>query len=259
MHDFLDVLAVDAQATVESGYYERIVTVNATEESLKTAVLLNKGSAVITEVKAASPSRGLIRREFSPSQIAQSMVQGGAAAISVLTEPKHFNGSLDNMAAVRRYVHVPVLMKDIIVSPRQLDAASKLGANAVLLIQAVFDRGYCSIELTEMVAKAHSKGLEVLLETHGMAEFVRCAKTEADLLGINNRNLATLNVDLNVTKNVLRNCPHEGKLIVSESGVSTPADVKFLRECGADAFLVGSLVMAAENVEEKVRELVNAK
>jgi indole-3-glycerol phosphate synthase len=155
-------------------------------------------------------------------------------------------------------VKLPILMKDIILSPAQLDAASKLGANAALLIEALFDRGYCECDLDDMIATAHSKGLEVLLETHTEAEFRSAVSTHADLIGINNRNLATLKVDLNVTKRILERNNAEGKLIVSESGINTPNDLRFLRECGAHAFLIGSAVMLADNVEEKVKEFVSA-
>ncbi len=150
-------------------------------------------------------------------------------------------------------------MKDIILSPIQINAASKQGANAVLLIQALFDRGYSEKSLDEMITGAHLLGLEVLLETHTLPSSLPAIKTDADLIGINNRNLATLKVDLNVTKEILSKLTYKGKLIVSESGINTPADIHFLRESGASAFLIGSAIMANDNVEEKVREFVNPK
>ncbi len=258
MSDFLDVLAEDAKTTVSSGYYEQLPSTEPVSASLKRAILQSNSAAIIAEVKGASPSRGVIRQDFSPGQVAQAMVSGGAVGISVLTEPRHFQGSLNNIAEVRKSVHVPVLMKDVIVSPRQVEAASKLGANAVLLIQAMFDRGYCGFELPEMLAKAHSKGLEVLLEVHCMDEFVRACDAGADMLGINNRNLGTLKVDLNVTKKILTAGRPSGSVVVSESGIGSIGDVRFLKEVGADAFLVGSSIMSADCVEEKVREFVNA-
>jgi len=127
-----------------------------------------------------------------------------------------------------------------------------------LLIEALFDRGYCERGIDDMIATAHSKGLEVLLETHTAAEFHSAVNTRADLVGINNRNLATLKVDLGVTKKILERNSAEGKVVVSESGVSKPADLRFLRECGAHAFLIGSAVMLASNVEVKVKEFVSA-
>jgi indole-3-glycerol phosphate synthase len=258
MTDFLDILARDAKNTVQEGYYSSLTPSRAVTASFRAAILNTKTSAVIAEVKGASPSRGVIRQNFVPEEIAGSMVRGGAVGISVLTEPKHFCGSLDNIAKVRQFVKVPVLMKDIVVSPIQLEAASKVGANAVLLIQTIFDREYCQLGIDEMITKAHSKNLEVLLESHNEAEFVKAVNTEADLVGINNRNLATLEVDLNVTKNVLAKCSNNGKVVVSESGIRGTIDLRFLRDCGANAFLIGSTVMLADNVEEKVSELVNA-
>jgi indole-3-glycerol phosphate synthase len=258
MADFLDKLAQTAKVTVDSGYYETLTETATPRVSLKKAIQEAQHAPVITEIKAASPSKGTIRENVDAGGIAGSMEKGGAIGISVLTEPKHFNGSLRSLVGARRAVKLPLLMKDIILSPVQLEAASKLGANVVLLIKALFDRGYCDFKLDVVIATAHSKGLEVLLETHTAEEFKAAVGTHADLIGINNRNLATLKVDLNVTKQILEQNGAEGKIIVSESGVSTPADLRFLRLYGAQAFLVGSSVMLADNVEEKVKELVAA-
>jgi indole-3-glycerol phosphate synthase len=258
MADFLDTLAESAKATIDSGYYKGLPEATTSRASLKTAILEAEHAPIITEIKAASPSSGTIRDNVEPRSIAESMEKGGAVGISVLTEPKHFNGSLHSLFEARRTVKVPILMKDIILSHVQLEAASKSGANVVLLIGALFDRGYCESTLSNMIETAHSKGLEVLLETHTSGEFRSAVATQADLVGINNRNLATLKVDLNVTKTILEQNSAEGKIIVSESGVSTPADLRFLRLHGAQAFLVGSAVMLADNVEGKVKEFVSA-
>ncbi len=258
MADFLDTLAQTAKETIDSGYYEALTEAATLRVSLKKAIQEAKHAPVITEIKAASPSAGTIRKNIQPRNIAESMEKGGAVGISILTEPKHFNGSLRSLVEARQTVNLPLLMKDIILSPVQLETASKLGANVVLLIEALFDRGYCASNLDAMIATAHSKGLEVLLETHTAKEFRVAVGTHADLIGINNRNLATLKVDLNVTKQILEQNGAEGKIIVSESGVNSPADLRFLRLYGAQAFLVGSAVMLSGNVEEKVKELVSA-
>jgi len=258
MADFLDTLAQSAKATIDSGYYETLTETATSRISLKKAIREAKNAPVITEIKAASPSAGTIRENVEARSIAESMEKGGAVGISVLTEPQHFNGSLRSLVEARRTVKLPILMKDIILSPAQLEAASNLGANVALLIEALFDRGYCECNLSDMIATAHSKGLEVLLETHTAEEFRSAVRTHADLVGINNRNLATLKVDLGVTQRILEQNSAEGKIVVSESGVSTPADLRFLRECGAQAFLVGSAVMLADNVEEKVKEFASA-
>ncbi len=257
MPDFLDILAKDAIETVASCYYSAAQNSSAKLSSLVEAIKECKKAPVIAEVKTASPSAGIIRNRVEPGQIAQAMKRGGAVGISVLTEPKHFFGTLDNLREIRRSVGLPILMKDIVVSPLQLDAASNLGANAVLLIQALFDRGYGELSLSEMIAEAHSRHLEVLLETHNIKEFEAASKGEADLVGINNRDLATLEINLKVTQTVLRQGAN-AKPVVSESGISNPADLRFLRDCGAKVFLIGSAVMRADDIEAKVKEFVDA-
>ncbi len=258
MADFLDTLAQSAKATLDSGYYEKLSEGPTFQASLKKAILEAKHAPVISEIKPSSPSMGTIRENVETCSIAKSMEKGGAVGISILTEPKYFKGSLHSLVEARRTVKLPILMKDIILSPVQLEAASKLGANVALLIEALFDRGYCERSLSDMIEIAHSKGLEVLLETHTGEEYQSAVRTKAELVGINNRDLATLKVDLGVTKRILERNSAEGKIIVSESGVMMPADVRFLQKCGAQAFLVGSTVMLADNVEEKVREFVLA-
>ena len=256
--DFLDILAKTAKETIDSGYYNSLSGTNSSSLGLKEAILKAEKAPVITEIKAASPSAGTIRKNVNASQVATSMEKGGAVGLSVLTEPKHFNGSLQSLVNARRAVKLPILMKDIILSSVQLEAAVKAGANTALLIMALFDRGYCECSVHKMITRAHSQGLEVLLEAHTADEFRSASKTDADLIGINNRNLATLKIDLKVTKEILEINPPKDKPVVSESGITTPNDLRFLRKCGADAFLIGSAVMIANNIEEKVREFVSA-
>jgi indole-3-glycerol phosphate synthase len=258
MADFLDMLVRDAKETIKEGYYEVSTQVPTPVISLKKMILESKNAPIITEIKAASPSLGVIRSNFSAEEIAQTMKNSGAIGISVLTEPKHFEGSLSALSKVREAVNLPILMKDIFISPIQLDAAFKLGANVILLIEALFRRRYCEYDVHEMIVKAHSKNLEVLLETHNTDEFQLAINTDADLIGINNRDLGTLKVNLEVTKRILeKNDSHE-KIVVSESGIKTPADLRFLHKCGARAFLIGSSIMMAENIKSKVEEFVLA-
>ena len=143
MPDYLDTLARDAKKTVTEGYYEVSTQGIFPSVSLRKAIIESRRNAVITEVKAASPSRGTIKTGFDPAEVARAMENGGAAGISVLTEPKHFGGSLSYLVEVRKAVRLPILMKDIIISPIQLEAASRIGANVVLLIEALFEREYC--------------------------------------------------------------------------------------------------------------------
>jgi len=258
MPDYLDTLARDAKETVNEGYYEISTQLSVLSVSLRKAILDSKKNAVITEVKAASPSRGTIKTNFDPAEVAKAMKKGGATGISVLTEPKHFSGSLSYLAKIRKEVKLPILMKDIILNPIQLETASRIGANAVLLIEALFERGYCERSLEEMISQAHARNLEVLLETHNENEFQSAIETDADLIGINNRDLRTLKVDIRITERILKRYGNHGKVVVSESGVIAPADLLFLRGCGAQAFLIGSAIMMADNIEKKVKEFVTA-
>ena len=256
--NYLDVLAHNALETIASGYY-LVESIEARKHlSLRKAILQCRHAAIIAEIKPASPSKGKLREISNPVEVAKAMERGGAVGISVLTEPKHFNGSLRMLIEVCRNVNIPVLMKDIILAPIQLEAASKAGADAVLLIYQVFTRGYGTTSLEEMIRQAHSLGLEVLLETHTKNEFTAALETEADLIGINNRDLATLKVDLKVTESILSSVEAVDKVVVSESGIQTPEDVKQLHSLSVRAFLVGSAVMQAEKIEEKLRELVLA-
>jgi len=258
MPDFLDTLARDAKQTVNEGYYKVSTQDTFSPISLRKAITESRRNAVITEVKAASPSRGTIKTNLDPEKIAKAMENGGATGISVLTEPKHFSGSLSYLTKVRKAVKLPILMKDIIITPTQLEAASRIGANAVLLIEALFERKYCKLSLEEMISQAHARKLEVLLETHNENEFQSAIETDADLVGINNRDLRTLKVDIRITERILKNNDSHDKVVVSESGVMTPSDLLFLRGCGAQAFLIGSSIMMADNIEKKVKEFVAA-
>jgi indole-3-glycerol phosphate synthase len=257
MADFLDILAKTAKENLRSGYYEDCSPTTQINVSLKQAILKEKRAPVIAEIKAASPSAGIIKKRIKPHEIAKSMEKGGSIGISVLTEPTHFKGSLTLLRITRESVKLPILMKDIILSPIQFEIAKKLGANVVLLIQALFDRGYCNYELNDMIYLAHSKRLEVLLETHNQKEFNVAIKTEADLVGINNRDLGSLKINLSNTKKILENSNKKEKIVVSESGINTPADLSFLKKSGADAFLIGSAIMKSGNIQEKVEEFVS--
>jgi len=258
MADFLDKLAQGAKERINEGYYEVRTQVATPFVSLKNAVLKSERIPIIAEIKFASPSAGVLRKNSNVKDIAVAMENGGAVGISVLTEPKHFGGSLASFIKVRRSVRLPLLMKDIIISLAQLETASKIGANAVLLIQTLFERGYCESDVHDMIAHAHSINLEVLLEAHTEDEFLSALNTGADLIGINNRDLKTLKVDLEITKRILKRIdPHE-KVIVGESGIKTPADLRFLHEYGVHAFLIGSAIMLASDIEKRVKEFVMA-
>jgi indole-3-glycerol phosphate synthase len=258
MTDFLDTLAKDAMKTIEEEYYESAEKKKHPHISLKEAIIRFRKAPVISEVKRASPSRGIIRGDFDLKQICKEMEEGGAIGLSILTEPKHFRGRIDFVAEVRDQVKTPILMKDVILSTEQIDAASDIGADAVLLIQTLFNRGYCEKDCADMIDYSHSKGLEVLLEVHTKEEFSSALRSNADLIGINNRDLKTLKVDLGVTERMLINQSLKNDVIVSESGINSREDIRFLRKCGVKAFLVGTAIMKARSIKEKVNELVEA-
>jgi len=262
MPDLFDVLCFTAQKTVASGYYRLMaksepvhaaVPVRLSEHIRKCACI-----PLIAEIKVTSPTVRSRRNHVDVGETGRRMEAGGAVGISVVTEPRFFQGTPHVLQEVRSHVALPLLMKDFIVSSAQIQAARVAGANAILFIQQLFDRGYAADELDEMIEFAHAAELEVLLETHTKAEFERALQTEADLIGINNRDLRTLDIDLTTTRYILEQVPADGRIVISESGVQTPADVRFLRRCGADALLVGSRLMQAENVREAVEKLVMA-
>jgi indole-3-glycerol phosphate synthase len=259
MPDFLDRLAIDALDTIKSGYYEETIQIpDNLPISLKNSLILSKGNPIIAEIKAASPSKGSIRNNINSIKLAELMMKGGAAGLSVLTEPKHFNGSTKYISHIRAAHSYPILMKDFIISEAQVKTARKIGASAILLISTLYNRGYGEIGLEEMIDLAHRKGLEVLLETHSIEEFKTGLNTDADLIGINNRDLKTLKTDIKFTESILKQVKPAGKIVISESGIKNASDIVFLRDCGAKAFLVGSSIMESKDPQSKVKELVNA-
>ena len=195
---------------------------------------------VIAECKRRSPSRGILRRDYRPEAIAAAYERNGAAAVSVLTEPTFFDGSLDHLRAVRAAVGIPVLRKDFIVSPYQLLEAATAGADAVLLIAAALD----DADLGALHARATELGLGVLVEVHDADELDRAARAGATVIGVNNRNLRTLAVDVEASHRLAAQMP-TGAIGVAESGLRTSADVARLGAAGYSAFLIGETFMTA--------------
>lgn len=202
------------------------------------AALAAPGLSIIAEVKRASPSAGLISEGFDAAKIAREYEYGGAAAISVLTERRWFMGSSRDLERVKEEVKPPVLRKDFIVDARQVIGSRAIGADAVLLIAAALtDR-----ELTAFSQLAKEYGLHCLFEAHDETEVKRCADCGAPIIGVNNRNLQTIQVDLTTFETLRRFIP-SGTLAVAESGIRTPADARRMRDAGADAILVGESLM----------------
>ena len=256
MKDMLEKLAENSQKAINDKVYEINYKNSNSGKNLIEQIRNNKHASLITEVKFSSPSLGDIREISDPVLIAKQMVEGGAVGLSVLTQPYLFNGSPEYFTKIRKQVQVPLLMKDIVVDKVQIDAAEKLGADVILLIQAIFDKNFVS-DIDDFIAYAHKKNLLVLLESHTKKEFTDSAKTQADILGINNRNLDTLEIDLQTTHTILKD-KNEKRIIISESGIESPKDIQFLRKCGADAFLVGSSIMKSKDIKGLVEELVLA-
>lgn len=256
MSQTLKKLVENSRKAISEGVYEISESLQKSPFDLIESIKENRHASLITEVKFASPSLGQIRQRTDPVEIARAMVRGGALALSVLTQPYMFNGSPAYFMEIRKQIQVPMLMKDIVVDKIQIDAAKKIGADYMLLIQSLFDSGHLK-EIDEFIGYGHKNGLKVLVEAHTKEEFENSLKTSADLVGINNRNLDTLEIDINTTKKLLEGHA-KNSLIISESGIESPQDIVFLKNCGADAFLIGSSIMKSSNIEENVRNLVQA-
>ena len=254
--NILKRLVNNSQTAIDDGTYEVDANLHRSEKDFLHVIKIHPHATLLTEVKFSSPSLGKIRTLSDPASIAKQMIAGGTKALSVLTQPHLFNGSPEYFMKVRQTVDVPLLMKDIIIDRIQIDAGKKIGADFVLLIQSLFDKKFLK-EIDEFVDYSHKNGLDVLLEVHTKEEFENALKTEADLIGINNRNLDTLEIDLKTTEKILKDFD-KSRPIISESGIETPEDIKYLKNCGADAFLVGSSIMKSNNIQEQVKKLVNA-
>ena len=253
----LEKLAQNSNKAIKDGIYEVEYRLTKSEKNIVDEIKKNPHASLITEVKFSSPSLGSIREITNPIDIAKSMIEGGAIGLSILTQPHLFNGSPEYFAKIRKSVQVPLLMKDIIIDKTQIDAAEKLGADVILLIQSIFDNKFAK-DIDEFIAYAHKKKMVVLLESHTEQEFLTSAKTQADLLGINNRNLDTLEIDLRTTERILKGKKKDNRFIISESGIESQQDIQFLRKCGADAFLVGSSIMKSKDIKGLVSSLVLA-
>jgi indole-3-glycerol phosphate synthase len=240
------------EAAVSLGELERRCGDRTTATlSLRRALTSGSAPRVIAECKRRSPSRGVLRRDYEPAAIATAYERAGAAAISVLTEPTFFDGSLDHLEAVRRAVSVPVLRKDFIVTEYQILEAKAAGADAVLLIVGALNQD----DLVRLSTAARASGLDALVEVHDASELDRAMSAGAEIIGVNSRNLRTLEVTLDVTHTLAPKIPR-GTVKVAESGLRTREDIAALTADGYDAFLVGERLMTAPDPGAALSALV---
>jgi indole-3-glycerol phosphate synthase len=209
-------------------------------------------TAIIAEVKKGSPSRGIIRADFDPLEIAEIYQNNGATCLSVLTDEQFFLGHLRYLALIRETVSLPLLRKDFICDPYQIFEARAVGADAILLIAAMLDLN----QLREFYAVAKEINLDVLLEVHDEVEMDKALKTDCTLIGVNNRNLRTFVTDLDTTGRLARMMPAD-RLLVAESGINSRADIVRLQADGAGAFLIGESMMREDDIGAKLQELLN--
>ncbi len=214
-------------------------------------------SKLIAEIKKASPSKGILREDFNPVEIAKIYEGEGASALSVLTEENFFLGKLSYLDEVRAAVSLPILQKDFILDEHQIYEARAFGADAILLIASLLTRQ----QIIDYFHLASGLSLSTLVEVHTQSE-LEAVLDWAPMIGINNRDLTTFKTDIQTTARLMRDIPSDvrkGKIWVSESGIKLRADVEFLNEAGADALLIGETFMASESIPEKIKELLGRR
>ena len=239
-----------AQETLSLDEIERTAS-PVKNRGFKAAISRGNRINLIAELKKASPSHGVIRHDYDPEAIARIYKKSGAAALSVLTEDKYFQGSLDHLKAVRQAVDLPILRKDFIISEYQIYETAIAGADAVLLIAAALDRGM----LKALFHEAKSLGMDAIIEVHDQRDLDKAPGIEAEISGINNRDLRTLEIHRNITRELAGKIP-PGKIIVSESGIRDPEDVQSLASTGVKAVLIGAVFMEADDIGAEVKRVM---
>jgi len=216
------------------------------------AALRGKNVKLIAEVKKASPSKGMLCPDFKPVEMAQTYAQNGAAAISVITESKYFQGRLEYLPDIRKAVDIPLLRKDFIFDAYQIYESAAYSADAILLIAAIFSQE----KIEELVALARELNLSCLVEVHNEEELFKALLAGGEIIGINNRDLNTFKTDTNVTRR-LRLLVPDGQIVVSESGISHKDDMEKMRECKVNAVLIGEALVTAADIPARMKELLS--
>lgn len=254
---FLEFACRKAIERVDRGYYNVEFLERKSRRSLKEC--LRDDVCLVCELKPRSPSIGKIRDIDNPLSLVMQMVNGGADAISILTDPDNFGGSMKMLIEISKHVPKPILMKDFIVSHKQIEAAYRAGASAILLIYPAFKRGYTYMDLESAIDFAHKLGLDVILESYELKDFLDSMHYDADLIGVNSRNLDTLEVNLYTAMEIIRSSPgYLRERILLESGIKSVHDVSMFLKEGVNKFLVGTAIMTAEDVRSKIVELKGA-
>ena len=214
--------------------------------------LSGEGIRIIAEIKKASPSKGVIREDFDHLDIAGSYERAGAAAISVLTDSNFFKGDIEYLGQISRHVDLPLLRKDFIFDEYQVFEARIYGADAILLIAAILDKN----DLERLFEMSRALGMDTLVEVHDKKDLKKALSMGAEIIGVNNRDLKTFRTDISTTIELINGMP-PGKVVVSESGINSKADIEYLKKGGADAFLIGEALMREADPGQKLKELIN--
>ena len=249
----LDKILIEKQKEVEKlrdQTFDQMFS-NQAVQTFKQEIKEKSTMGIIAEIKRASPSKGMINENVNPIQQAKRYAENGASAISVLTDTPFFKGTMDDLRAVREVVDIPILCKDFIIDKIQIDRAKAAGANIILLIAAALN----DQEMTALYYDAKEKDLEVLCEVHHEEEMERALKLGASIIGINNRNLKTFQVDLNTTARLAKMVSDPDTIIISESGIQTKRNVETIAKSGAQAILVGETLMRSDDIKQTINEL----
>jgi indole-3-glycerol phosphate synthase len=253
---FLEEILELKQKRVEAAkrnYELPIMNYERPRHLLRQALSNSDGIHIIAEIKRASPSKGIINDKIDIAEVAQSYERGGAAAISVLTEEDRFQGSLDDLKLARRHVSIPILRKDFIFDEFQIHEARAAGADVILLIVAMLD----DEKLLRLRQLAEDElGLDALVEVHTPEELERANNTGATIIGVNNRDLHSFKVSLDVSRELIKQAPKEA-LMIAESGLRTREDLLELKDLGFHGFLIGETLMRSRTVEDELRQLIN--
>lgn len=263
---YLNKLAENSYKAIDGGIYNNAKYDYGGHQpiSMRKSILSCPHAPLITEIKFASPSTGQIvdtskLATSSLNDITSNMVRSGAVGLSIVTQPYLFKGSPEYMGVIRKSIGVPLLMKDIIVSDIQIDSAKKMGADCILLIKSIFDNNLAEGSIEKFAEVAIKKGLQVVFEVHDEQEFREVLQSSTDtrqnLIGINNRDLNDLNVDITTTLNLLKKFDKQNHIIISESGISKANEIQQLKKAGADAFLIGTSIMESSDMATKISEL----